>query len=160
MLKSPLDKWRKFCRLTGQERSALACSALLLPLIALGLRLLGFRRLQVALAKVVPNHEPGLEGRSESRRGEVEVVVRMVAAASREGLVHGNCLEQSLTLWWLLRRRDVPAQLRIGVQKQGDQFQAHAWVELAGAVLNDRDDAHQEYTAFARDLGVLGMDMR
>ncbi len=136
------------------------CGVVLLPLIALGLRLLGFRRLQVALAKLTPNHEPAFDGRSESTRGVVQVVVRMAAAASREGLTHGNCLEQSLALWWLLRRRDIPAQLRIGVQKQGSQFRAHAWVEVDGAVLNDRDDAHQEYAAFARDLGVLEMDLR
>jgi hypothetical protein len=160
MLRSPRGEWRRFRGLTGQERGALIRSAVLLPLIALGLRLLGFRRLQVILAKLAPDHESAFDGRSGSTRDVVQVVVRMVAAASREGLVHGNCLEQSLTLWWLLRRRDVPVQLRIGVQKQGDQFQAHAWVELAGTVLNDRDDAHQEYTAFARDLGILEMDTR
>ena len=149
------ESWRKFCRLTWQERRALIHSLALLPLIALALRVLGFRRLRMILGKLTPSSDPPLDGRWEPGSDEVRLDVRMVAAASREGLVRGNCLEQSLTLWWLLRRRRIPAQLRIGIRKQANKFQAHAWVELAGAVLNDRHDVHREYTAFARDIGAL-----
>ena len=40
------------------------------------------------------------------------------------------CLEQSLTLYWLLLRARVPATFRIGVLPS--QFAAHAWVEYDG----------------------------
>lgn len=159
-LGSAVDKWRRFRRLNGQEHGTLLRSLAVLPLLALALRLLGFRRLQMTLARLTPDRESMLDGHSDSAMHEGQLAARMVETASRDGLVHGNCLEQSLTLWWLLRRRHIPAQLRIGVQKQADEFQAHAWVELGGTVLNDRHDVHQEYRAFARDIGTLGVDVR
>lgn len=45
------------------------------------------------------------------------------------------CLEQSLALYVLLRRRGVPAELRLGVVPS--PFHAHAWVEVGGAPLNE-----------------------
>jgi hypothetical protein len=59
------------------------------------------------------------------------------------------CLEQSLALCWLLRRRSVPAELRIGVQPL--PFQAHAWVEVGGCAINEREDVTSSFVAF--DLG-------
>lgn len=45
------------------------------------------------------------------------------------------CLEQSLALYLLLRRRGVPAELRLGVTPS--PFHAHAWVELHGEPVNE-----------------------
>ncbi|MBB4638475.1 lasso peptide biosynthesis B2 protein [Longimicrobium terrae] len=45
------------------------------------------------------------------------------------------CLEQSLSLYLLLRRRGVPAELRLGVTPS--PFHAHAWVELHGEPVNE-----------------------
>jgi hypothetical protein len=39
-------------------------------------------------------------------------------------------------------------QLRIGVRKLSEKFEAHAWVEYEGEALNQPDEAHQHYTAF------------
>jgi hypothetical protein len=46
------------------------------------------------------------------------------------------CLERSAVLVKMLRRRGVPAHLVIGAQKL--PFKAHAWVEVDGAIVNDR----------------------
>lgn len=158
--RSAIVKWQRFWRLASPERRALLGGLALLPLMSLALRFLSFRRLQRMLSKLVPHGIPGLVARSEPAMQEAKLTARMVASASREGLVHGNCLERSLTLWWLLRRRRIPAQLRIGVRKHANQFQAHAWVELEGAVLNDSDGLHQEYAAFERDIGAVEVDVQ
>ena len=49
----------------------------------------------------------------------------------------GRCLQRSLVLIWLLRRRGIAGQMRIGVLKGADQMAAHAWVEVAGEPVND-----------------------
>jgi hypothetical protein len=54
-----------------------------------------------------------------------------------------RCLEQSLALYVLLRRRGVAAALRIGVQPY--PFSAHAWVELNGVPLSERPEAIQQF---------------
>lgn len=46
------------------------------------------------------------------------------------------CLQRSAVLVRMLRRRGIAASLVIGVQKI--PFKAHAWVEVAGEVINDR----------------------
>jgi Transglutaminase-like superfamily len=82
-------------------------------------------------------------------------IAHLVVAAGREGMFRANCLEQSLTLWWLLRRRGFEAELRIGARKKGETFEAHAWVELEGAVLNDDEGVAGEFARFERDLASV-----
>jgi transglutaminase-like putative cysteine protease len=57
-----------------------------------------------------------------------------------------RCLEQSLALYVLLRRRGVPVRLRLGVQPY--PFNAHAWVELNGAPLNERVETVRQFVPF------------
>lgn len=71
----------------------------------------------------------------------------MVHAAAR-ALGRANCLDRSLTLWALLRRRGIHAGLQLGARKDQECFDAHAWIELDGVVLNDSDDVRQRYAEF------------
>ena len=76
-----------------------------------------------------------------------------VRLAARNVPCRARCLEQSLTLWYLLRRHGVPSALRIGVRKAGGQtLEAHAWVELEGRPINDRPDIALSYAAFEGPL--------
>jgi hypothetical protein len=61
------------------------------------------------------------------------------------------CLEQSLALYVLLRRRGVNAQLRLGVQPR--PFFAHAWVEVDGVPVAEHGGLPLQMTAFPL-LGV------
>jgi len=76
---------------------------------------------------------------------------RLTRIAGRYVPTNGSCLRQSLLVWWLLRRREAPAELRIGVRKQ-DGFSAHAWVEVDGQPVNDAGDVAERYAAFERPL--------
>jgi len=51
-------------------------------------------------------------------------------------LCQATCLRQSLVVWFLLRRRGLPAELRIGARKVEDRLEAHAWVESNGLCLD------------------------
>jgi Transglutaminase-like superfamily len=76
---------------------------------------------------------------------------RMVRAAEHYSPGHATCLEESLTLWYLLEKQNISAVLRIGVRKQLNQFEAHAWVEQNGIALNQRDEQHRHYTPFENE---------
>lgn len=147
-----MNKWRRFWRLSGLERGVLLRALLLLPLTTVALRLLGFRRWQATLARLAPVAETAGAGLSEASIERAQCVARMVQAASREGPSRGNCLERSVVLWWLLRRQGIAGELRIGARKQAGRFEAHAWVEFAGGVLNDAEDVHQQYAPFGRSI--------
>jgi hypothetical protein len=59
-----------------------------------------------------------------------------------------NCLVRSLCLQWLLRRRGVASELRIGARLVGGQLESHAWVEVDGRPVNDAPDVAERYAAF------------
>ena len=76
----------------------------------------------------------------------------MVRAAARYGFVRATCLEESLTLWHLLRKQGHGAKLRIGVRKRAQKFEAHAWVEHDGTALNQAEQMHRHYAAFESEF--------
>jgi hypothetical protein len=82
----------------------------------------------------------------------------MVNSADRHGLVHPSCLAKSLALWWLLGREGISSELRIGIRKENEKFEAHAWVERDGAAVNEPEEHHQHYAAFDGALSALPSD--
>lgn len=57
-----------------------------------------------------------------------------------------ECLERSVCGLWLLRRRGIQAELRVGVVAR--PFQAHAWIDLHGIPVNDDPDNLTLYRPF------------
>jgi hypothetical protein len=72
-------------------------------------------------------------------------LARFAGAAYRVLPLPGTCLRQSLVLCALLKRRDLPGRLCLGVRRRGDTLtwgppsdgpiQAHAWVECGAGDL-------------------------
>jgi hypothetical protein len=135
--------------LAPRERRLLARLILLLPAIGAALYLLGFKRTRDLLARLAPTQADQDRLAGASTADEAQRIARLVAIAAHHGPYRATCLRQSLALWWLLRRRGIPAELRIGVRKDSGDLQAHAWVELAGQALNDPLGATSSYAAFS-----------
>lgn len=70
----------------------------------------------------------------------------LIATAAAFYPGRARCLEQSMVLYLVLRRRGAPAALRIGVQPYG--FLAHAWVELDGRPVNELGETIRALVAF------------
>jgi hypothetical protein len=58
------------------------------------------------------------------------------------------CLQRSASTACLLKRYGVPAQMVIGAQQM--PFKAHAWVEVAGVVVNDKPYMPEMYAVLDR----------
>lgn len=58
------------------------------------------------------------------------------------------CLQRSAATTLLLRRHGFSAEMVIGAQML--PFKSHAWVEIDGAVLNDRPYMHEIYQVLER----------
>jgi hypothetical protein len=148
--------WERLRRFSALERPAQELflrAMVLLPLVALSLRWRGFRATQAALQQFLSKANP--ESKAALANKDAAVTAQMVNAADRHGLVHPSCLAKSLTLWWLLRRQGIPSHLRIGIRKEKETFEAHAWVECNGAALNEADEQHHHYSAFDGALSSL-----
>lgn len=74
--------------------------------------------------------------------GEARRLARMTRAVAERWPLESRCLQRSLVLCWMLRRRGLGARMRIGVRRTGAGVTAHAWViDDDGAIIND-DEAH------------------
>ena len=150
-----MRKLRKLLQLNPCEFGTLVQAVIMLPLTALALRVAGLRRSERIFSRLIP-HDPALKTEwSEAALAQAFRISHMVDLATRHGVYPANCLHRSLTLWWMLRRRGIPSELQFGTRKAGGRFEAHAWIEVAGVVLNDRDDVRLHYASFDRAITVV-----
>jgi hypothetical protein len=128
-----MDRLRKIARLSYHDYLVLGETIAFAIPVELGLRLVGFDRLVRRLGRVGRVRQPVmLDG---------ERAARLVEAVSRLYPFNPTCLKKSLVLFWMFRRRGLPADLRIGVRKVSGELEAHAWIEQEGRVLFDEDTA-------------------
>jgi Transglutaminase-like superfamily len=146
---------RTFSRLTTAERLVALEAAFGLTATWIALRTVGFRRWRKVLESLAIRKKTNALAAEVSAR-EIANVVRMEEAAARNLFFDTNCLEQSLVLWWLLQKRGVPADLLIGARKDANHFEAHAWVEFAGAALNSTGEGHLHFVPFEEQVTWMG----
>ena len=137
-------------QMSWDERWIMAQSFILLPAIALSLSLVGLPTTQRYLAQLSPVDV----AKTNLAFADIKRMAFAVNRAANHSPLWGNCLKRSLTLWFVLRRRGILSDLRIGVRRHEGEFQAHAWIEYEGRILNDHPTVHQQFAAFSRSFGV------
>ena len=142
-----MNKLSKLLQLSGDERRILFQACLALPLVASGIRLFGFNRVQTLLAGPMGTKK----GQDCDELHQVLLTARMVRLAADYGICRASCLSRSITLWWLLRRHGIASDMHIGVRKTMDRLEAHAWVEKDGTPLNEDSDIHERFAAFTKN---------
>ena len=86
---------------------------------------------------------------TEQTRANVRRAAQMVAVACRRQPLRSSCLPRTIVLWSLLQRRGIATDVRIGARSNSQgEFQAHAWLEWNGEVLNDVADVRRQYLPF------------
>ncbi len=84
---------------------------------------------------------------------DVEIVKRAEHAVAMAGALYPGralCLEQSLTLYYLLRRQGIVVRYCQGVQPY--PFQAHAWIEHEDEVINDVPEHAKQFARLPDQL--------
>ncbi|QQS47687.1 MAG: lasso peptide biosynthesis B2 protein [Acidobacteriota bacterium] len=143
-----ISKLRKFLYLENPDKLMLCRALFILPVIAILLRLLGLNR-SVSILSFLNSKNPGIL--IEQSGVYVKKAYRiswLVDIATRYGIFRANCLQRSLVLWLLLRQRGIQSEIHFGTRKNNGKFEAHAWVELDGLVLNDSEDVTSIFTPF------------
>jgi hypothetical protein len=142
------QRLHKFLTLKLADQVLLLRLWLLLIFVAFLIRLLGFRRTDHYLERL----SPAVRVQDKIPEEAVSYALKLGQLARISGRyvpVNGSCLRQSLLVWWLLRRKRLPAVLRIGISKDAG-FAAHAWVELGDRPINDSPDVRERFIAFER----------
>ena len=140
-----MRSWQRFRRLSSREKAWFLQALGLLPVTVVALRLVSLRRWQSLLSRFLPRGlNPAVDFAS------AEAASRMTNAAARRCFPQPNCLSRSVVLWWLLQRQGIPGELRFGSVREKGQFEAHAWVELEGRVLDQSDAEFHRFTPLNR----------
>jgi hypothetical protein len=146
------EQIRRFSALGRPARGLFLRASVLLPLISMSLKFRGFHKTKASLQRFL-----SVPCGSENPEAQARAVLtaQMVRAAERYGIGQSNCLKESLAVWWLLARQGIASDLRVGVRKDGEKFDAHAWIECGGAALNEPETSHQHFRAFDAALATL-----
>lgn len=142
----------RFRGLTALERGFLVRAFLLLPVVGWGLRIVGFGGIQALLHRF--SAAPGYKFTPGEVMENAVTASRMVSIASRHGFYRANCLPTSLALAYLLGKKGIPTDLRVGVRKVGGVFEAHAWIEFEGQPLSDDGEVHERFLAFGQPIDL------
>lgn len=145
-----IRKWYSFWRIEPKQRTLLLQALVLLPLVAISLKFWGLNRTQSGMVRLLPT--PVMPQQSVEMLPQVLATARMVRTAARYYAPWANCLKKSLVLWWLLRRQRIASNLQIGVRNEQGKFEAHAWVEYEGMVLNDTQNVRSHFATFKRPV--------
>ena len=135
----------RFVALPVYEQRLLVGLMAALPGIALLVRVRG-----VAGTAQLLERASGSAPRREADAADTHAAQRLAELASiagRRGVFTATCLPQALLIEWILRRRGLSPELRVGVRKQADAIDAHAWVELDGVALGQTELAHVPFPA-------------
>ena len=151
MLKGLRHDWHRFRVLPGDHKRVFIEASLCMPFIWIAVHSLGLPHLQALL------HRPLLRHGSLTS-SDIQALSALVNAASKRSPAPTTCLTRSLYLAWLLRRRGVPAEFRIGVRIANGVLAAHAWVECGGSPVNDKDDIAKDFAPFERLRAVGNFD--
>jgi hypothetical protein len=156
-------KWqqaRQMCKLPNAEKRILLAGAVALPCTVIGLRFFGFKRWSAQLHRWAQRCQWRPIATDEAR--SIRRTLQLMGLVIRFAPQRGNCLSQSLTLWWLLQCQGIASDLRIGVRSVGDQFQAHAWIEVQGQPLNEIQDVKSRFVPFSESVfsGAMPVDLR
>jgi len=153
-----LKSLRRFSALGRPAQALLVRALVMLPLVALSLKFRGFDATRSTLRKMIENVTRQADAVSLGK--QIALTAHVVNAADRHGFVHPSCLVKSLTLWWLLGRQGITSELRVGVRKESENLEAHAWVERESIALNEPEERHHHYAAFDAALASLPEEER
>ena len=156
-----LSKLQKVRSLPAGERWLLAQALVLLPMTYWGVFALGVNRWQRILAKLGVFHNAVTRNfttagnpdsqtvfapaEPEAITERARTIARTVQIAAHHRIYQASCLQQALVLWLLLRRNHIESEILFGARKEGDQLQAHAWVECQGLALNEEKDVCEHF---------------
>lgn len=144
---SAVDRCRReFRAMSPADRKLLLRIWLMLGAVSVLLRAVGFQSTRRFLARFLPADRP-VSSVSEKAIADARRLGSLARIAACNLPLNTSCLRQSLLVWWILCRRGMAAELRIGVKISGE-FSAHAWVELGGWSVNDSNDVADRFNAF------------
>lgn len=137
-----MSRYSKLRELNRQEKILLTRFIFWLCWVSFSIRFFGYLRTRRLLSRFISL--AALHEANKFQFARAERAAELIAMAGRHGLITATCLPQSVLLEYWLKRQNLAAEIKIGVRKADDLFDAHAWVELNGLALAQDDLVHHQ----------------
>jgi hypothetical protein len=141
-----LKQFSQLSQLSLSELWILLIALFLLPITAIVLEVKGFSWTQSFLDRCSSKINPTVPVSFQLL--QAKNIAKIVAVAANHGPYRANCLKKSLVTKWLLAKRGIQSDLKIGVNTDKGNFSAHSWIEFQGAVLHDASDINERFSIF------------
>ena len=143
-----MSKWAKYQSLPVEDRFKLIAYAFLLVLVQIALNWFGYQKVYTFLVSHPRKHNI-ISGQTKEALDEAKHCAYLVSIAARYGIIRATCLRQALLVFWLLRRRGIQTDLRIGVRREGESIFAHAWLKYGEDVITEGSLVEKNFSVFA-----------
>lgn len=146
-----MSNFDKLRAISFPEFLVLFVSLLTLPVASVLLKLCGFRKTERLMARFSRlDIQRGVSqtrvNRERVNKVRVNQVARMVSIAAVLVPYQARCLEQAMTVWWMLGVMGISSTIRLGVSKSGGSIEAHAWVLYKGEIVIGQMNDQKEFT--------------
>ncbi len=138
-----LNKIKKFQAWEWQQQKTFLHAYFLLGFIRAAVLLLSFKRLSQSLQHH-PEQAP-LKPLDEAQLKQAEAIGTAVVIAARYTPWNSNCLAQALTAQRMLVQQHIPGMFFLGVKKDQQQLDAHAWLQCDEHILTGKA-GHESFT--------------
>ena len=137
-----MSKYTKLRALPWREKTLLLRFIFSLCGVSFSIRFFGYLPTRRFLSRSIS--QASLHQADVFELAQAQRVAELIAIAGRHGLITATCLPQSVLLEYCLQSQHLAAEIKIGVRKADDLFDAHAWVELNGITLaqDNLEDHH------------------
>ena len=135
--------------LSPSEVYILFIAMFILPVTGLLLKLKGFKQTQRILNRFSKKVPLKSDLSKECQLAKAQSITRMVSIMAAHGPFRAKCLNKSLVSRCLLQRKGIETELKIGASNDSSaSFNAHAWLEFQGVVINDSKDVGDRFSVF------------
>lgn len=134
-------RWRQ---LGWHDKLTVTAFAFALPIISLGLRVLGYRRTRALLDRL-PAHAAGAKCTTDDWVARGHHWAHLARLGARWTPANTSCLRQAVLVHTLLRRHGLQPHIQFGVDGRQGAIDMHAWVELDGQPLGQPGLRHKPF---------------
>lgn len=103
------------------------------------------RRFTMLALPAILRSPPSADGGNHNEGDLIMAAQRALRLAERTVPVRLSCLQRTVALYWLLSRRGIAVEPRIGVRNVAADLEAHAWLEFRGRILNSSATHCRQY---------------
>ncbi len=136
-------EFTKFNKLNFSEKLIIIESSIILLIVRFLIKIFGFKTTHYILNKLTL-----FSVKVKNEKLFIKKAGNLIKGASKVLPIKTTCVEDSITLWLMLKNRGIDSYLKIGVNQNTDKLDAHAWVEIDGYVISETESINKPFSGF------------